>query len=118
MEAILTNSELDALSKKVSELIYVKITHESFKETLEKESEKYMKTLIEFYISENQINANLYQALKPIIDNHIKTNNIVEQQLKEFYNTDNFKRLELNHLKKRVSDLEYELYHNHEDETN
>lgn len=118
MEATLTNSELDALAKKVSELIYVKITRESFKETLEKESEKYMKALIEFYISENEVNANLYQALKPIIDTHIKETNIVEQHLKEFYNTENFKKLELKHLKKRVSDLEYELYHNHEDEVN
>lgn len=115
MEATLTNAELDTLAKKVSDLIYVKITRESFRQTLEEESEKYMKALIKFYISENELNVNLSKVLKPIIDTHIKETNIVEQQLKSFYNTESFKQMELKHLKKRVSDLEYELYHNHED---
>ena len=47
--------------------------------------------------------------IKPILDEHLKETNIVEEQLRSYMNTEHFKKLELKNLKNRVYQIEREL---------
>ncbi|HMT02296.1 MAG TPA: hypothetical protein PKD00_03150 [Burkholderiales bacterium] len=49
------------------------------------------------------------KTITPIFDKHIRESKIVEQQLLIYMNSNDFKKLELKHLKERITQIESEL---------
>jgi len=109
MEATLTNSEMEAITKMVSEKLYAKFVADGSQKELQKAAENYTKQLIGFYLKEHEVAPDVAKMIKPIFDEHLKQTNIVENQLRSYLNTGHFKKMELKHLRNRIYEIEREL---------
>jgi len=115
MEATLTNTEMESIAKIVSEKLHAQFIADGSQKQIQEASEKYTKQMIQFYLSENAVSYDVAKMLKPIFDEHLKNTNLISDKLNEYMNTDHFKKLELQHLERRVEHLRKELYNNFED---
>jgi len=109
MEATLTKSEMETISKMVSDKLHAKFIADGSQKELQTACENYTKQMIDFYLKENAVAYDVAKMIKPIFDEHLKQTKIVEEQLRSYMNTEHFKKLELKHLKDRIYQIEREL---------
>ena len=110
MEAVLSKTEIEAIAKIVSENLRARFIADGSQKELQTAAENYTKQMIGFYLKENEIAPDVAKMIKPILDEHLRQTNVVEEQLRSYMNTDHFKELELKNLKSRVAQIEKELY--------
>lgn len=109
MEAILTKSEMETISKTVSEILFAKFIADGSQKELQKANENYTKQLIGYYLKENEVAPDVAKMIAPIFDKYLKNTDIIESRLRSYMNSESFKKLELKHLKQRVYQIESEL---------
>lgn len=109
MNAELTISELETISKMVSDKIYSKIIADSSQKELQKACENYTNKMISFYLKENAVSYDVAKMIKPFFDEYLKNSNIIETQLRSYMTSEQFKKIELRNLELRVQQLRDEL---------
>lgn len=109
MEAKLSNEELKSLAKSVSDNIIETLTGDLAVKMLEDAAKKRIGIYIEYYLSDNILTCDAETIMRPTIEKIIRESKEVEKQLHEFTNSEQFKKLEMKHLKLRMEALQQEI---------
>ena len=109
MEATLTKSELDAISTMVSDKLHARFIADGSQKELQTAAENYTREMIGYYLKDNSISYEVASMIKPILDQHLKESNVIDNQLRKFMDTEHFKRLEIEHLRHRINKLQRDL---------
>ena len=109
MQAELTKAEMNTIATMVSEKLLEKISTDAAFKQLKEAAEKRTSDIINFYLDENELSWDVRKMISPILDEHLKETKVVEEKLREFMNTEHFKKLELKNLEQRVYQLRREL---------
>lgn len=105
MQAELTETEMETIAKMVSVKLFEKIAQDASFLKLKEAAEKRTSEIIKFYLEENTLTWDVKKMIAPILDEHLKETKVIEQKLKDFMNTEHFKKLELKNLQQRVCQL-------------
>lgn len=116
MTAEFTDQELDIIAKKAFEKLQKSELENAIHKQLDATVKKYVDFLKDSYFSEGSV----AQYLKPIVDNHVRQfvsdSEVYRKELRSYLNSEEFKKVELEQLRRRVNKLEDELYGKEDDE--
>lgn len=100
MESQLNKKELEEIARMVSENLHAKFIADGSQKELQAATENYTKQMIR-------------KMLKPIFDDYLKENGVIEEALRYYMNSDTFKKIELSHLERYCHRLREELENEH-----
>lgn len=109
MTVELEPKDLDALAKKVTELIEIRVLSTTFAQEMQQRCNTYVKQLVTFYTDGTGVEGDAAKTIKPILLDHLKTTNVVKDAVAEFLRSNKFKQLTIQQLEDRIRVLRREL---------
>lgn len=109
MEATLTKSEIETLSKSILELIFEKIKSEAIITKLTEACATRTQQIISVYLAENNLNFDVQKVVAPILEKVLRESSVVSETLNKYMSSVDFKQLEISKLRNRIWQLEKEI---------
>lgn len=119
MKAELTQQEIESISKELAKEMYKISRNEGAYAEIDKMSEAYTKRILEHYNPIINAKIDSEKFLAPIVMSILEKNDllgkIIKPMIYEVFNSDSFKKISIDLLRRRIEKLEKELYKEEED---
>lgn len=120
MKAELTQQEIESISKELAKEMYKISRNEGAYAEIDRMSEAYTKRILEHYNPIINAKIDSEKFLAPIVMSIIEKNGLLEKIIKpmvyEVFNSDNFKKISIDLLRRRIERLEEELEKGYEED--